>query len=78
MKFKPLGSILYIGLMLICLQATANTPLLIITGLVTNEDSSGANQVKVYVVNKTRTDAATPKWTHTKTDKNGRYHESSL
>ena len=73
MKFKPVGSTLYIGLILICLQATANTPLLIITGLVTNEDSSGANQVKVYVVNKTRTDAATPKWIHTKTDKNGRY-----
>ena len=41
--------------------------------MVINEDNSEANQIKVYVVNKTKTDTATPKWIYTTTDNNGRY-----
>lgn len=73
MKFKSLSLVLCVGLILICLHAIADTPILIITGMVINEDNSEANQIKVYVVNKTKTDTATPKWIYTTTDNNGRY-----
>ena len=69
MRLKPLSLVL----LLICLQATADTSIFIITGVVIDQDNSGANQIKVYVVNKTKTGTATPKWTHTVTDSNGRY-----
>ncbi|MCS5613256.1 MAG: hypothetical protein NZ961_22730, partial [Candidatus Poribacteria bacterium] len=73
MKFKSLSLVLCVGLILICLHTIADTPILIITGMVINEDNSEANQIKVYVVNKTKTDTATPKWIYTTTDNNGRY-----
>ena len=73
MKLRPLSLVLSVGLILICLQATTDTPIFIITGMVINEDNSKANQIEVYVVNKTKTGIATPKWIHTTTDNNGRY-----